>query len=115
MGNGFPSDVRPRRRSPANPSARHLERKGELAGRVKPRADGRDRGIRRLGAVAGAPAPQGKPSDSLLDLAYVFCADRRWAAELSRDVIEMIPNPAITSLRASKLLKTDMGLRSIGA
>src|SRR5215469_8960238 len=105
MGNGFSPDVRPRRRSPANASARHLERKGKLAGRVKPRTDGRGRGIRRLGAVAGAAASQGKPGDSLLDLAHVLCADRRWAAELSRDVIEMISHPAITALRASKLLK----------
>src|SRR5215469_17076908 len=107
MGNGFPPDVRPRRRSSANTSARHLERKGKLAGRVKPRSDGRDRGIRRLGAVAGAAASRGKSGDSLLDLAYVFCADRRWAAELSRGVIEMISHPGITALRASKLLKTD--------
>src|ERR1035437_3195927 len=66
----------------ADPLPCHYQCEGKPAGGVDPRVPGPVGGVCRLGALAGTAPACEQPQDSLVDLAGLFRADRRWFAEL---------------------------------
>src|ERR1039458_2159513 len=81
-GTHLPSYGRCRWSGIADPLPCHYQCEGKPAGGVDPRIHGPVGGVCRMVALAGTAPACEQPQDSLVDLAGLFRADRRWLAEL---------------------------------